>query len=188
MTQGILTTERLTIRPATEEDAEPIWRLRTVPEVSRWIPISSATPLDTFAPLFRSEDRLPHVRVIEREGELIGELLFLVHSAYGQLEVRDQAADTVAEIGWGIHPDHQRQGYAREAVARMLEHAFEERGLRRVTAEAFADNEATAALCASLGFRLEGRFVRAALHRSEGWLDAVTYALLADEWAAARST
>ena len=44
MTQGILTTERLTIRPATEEDAEPIWRLRTIPEVSRWIPISAATP------------------------------------------------------------------------------------------------------------------------------------------------
>jgi RimJ/RimL family protein N-acetyltransferase len=180
MTDSTLTTDRLTLRPATAEDAEAVWRLRTIPQVSRWIPISDATPLETFVPRFR--DRLPHVLVIEREGELIGELLFHVHSAYGQLEVSDQAVDTVAEIGWGIHPDHQRQGYAREAVSRLLRHAFEERGLRRVTAEAFADNEATAGLCAALGFRLEGRFVRAALHRSEGWLDAVTYAMLAEEW------
>lgn len=184
MTDSTLTSDRLTLRPATPDDAEPVWRLRTIPEVSRWIPISEATPLETFAPLFASPDRLPHVLVIEREGGLIGELLFHVHSAYGQLEVRDRAADTVAEIGWGIHPDHQRRGYAKEAVTRLLRHAFEERGLRRVTAEAFAGNEATAGLCSALGFRLEGRFVRAALHRSEGWLDAVTYAMLADEWAA----
>jgi RimJ/RimL family protein N-acetyltransferase len=62
-------------------------------------------------------------------------------------------------------------------------HCFDDLGLHRVVAEAYGANAATAGLAARLGFRLEATHRRAGLHRSEGWVDTVTYAILAEEWA-----
>lgn len=182
MTDWPLESERLTIRPGTPEDADAIYDLRTLPEVSTWIPISSAFPREEFLESYRSPERLPWFLVVEHEGVLVGELLLRVDDSYAQVEVRDLAVATVAEIGWVIHPDHQRQGFATEAVERLLEHCFTDRGLHRVVAEAFADNQATARLAERLGLRLEATHVQAALHRTEGWVDTVTYALLDTEW------
>src|SRR6476620_10429123 len=116
MTDWPLQTERLTIRPGTLDDADPVYDLRAIPEVSTWIPISSAFPREQFVEMYRSPERLPWFLVIEHEGELIGELLLRVDDSYAQVEVRELAAATMAEIGWVIHPDHQRQGFATEAV------------------------------------------------------------------------
>ena len=184
MSSWPLQTRRRTIRPGTEGDADAVYDLRTVPEVSTWIPISSAFPREEFVSMYRSPERMPWFLVIEHEGALVGELLLRVDDSYAQVEVRDQARATMAEIGWVIHPDHQRQGFATEAVERLLEHCFTDRRLHRVVAEAFAGNRATAALAPRLGFRLEATHRQAAMHRTEGWSDTVTYAILADEWAA----
>ena len=183
MTAWPLRTPRLMIRPGTADDADAVYDLRTIPEVSTWIPISSAYPREEFVGMYRSPDRLPWFLVVEHDGALVGELLLRIDDSYAQAEVRDQATATMAEIGWVIHPDHQRQGFATEAVERLLEHCFTDRRLHRVVAEAFAGNQATAALAPRLGFRLEATHVHAALHRTEGWSDTVTYAILADEWA-----
>lgn len=183
MTAWPLRTPRLTIRPGTADDADAVYDLRTIPEVSTWIPISNAYPREEFVGMYRSPDRLPWFLVVEHDGTLVGELLLRIDDSYAQAEVRDQATATMAEIGWVIHPDHQRQGFATEAVERLLEHCFTDRRLHRVVAEAFAGNQATAALAPRLGFRLEATHVQAALHRTEGWSDTVTYAILADEWA-----
>ena len=184
MSFPLLETERLTIRAGTAEDADAIYDLRTLPEVSTWIPISSAVPREEFVEMYRAPERLPWFLVVEHEGVMVGELLLRVDDSTAQLEVRDLAVATVAEVGWVIHPDHQRQGFATEAVERLLEHCFTDRGLHRVVAEAFAGNQATAALAPRLGFRLEATHVEAALHRTEGWVDAVTYAMLETEWRA----
>lgn len=183
MTTWPLQTRRLTIRHGTVDDADAVYDLRTLPGVSTWIPISSAYPREDFVGMYRSPDRLPWFLVIEHDGVLVGELLLRIDDSYAQAEVRDQATATMAEIGWVIHPVHQRQGFATEAVARLLEHCFDDLGLHRVVAEAFAGNQATAALAPRLGFRLEATHVQAALHRTEGWSDTVTYAILANEWA-----
>jgi RimJ/RimL family protein N-acetyltransferase len=186
MTASPLHTRSHTIRPGTADDADAVYDLRTIPGVSTWIPISDAFPREEFVGMYRSPERLPWFLVVEHDGALVGELMLRVSDSYAQVEVRDQATATMAEIGWVIHPDHQRQGFATEAVERLLEHCFADRGVHRVVAEAFAGNRATAALAPRLGFRLEATHVRAALHRTEGWADSVTYAILAEEWAQRR--
>ena len=55
-------------------------------------------------------------------------------------------------------------------------------GLRRVTAGCFAGNEPSWRLMERVGMRREAHAVRDSLHRSRGWLDGLTYALLAEEW------
>jgi RimJ/RimL family protein N-acetyltransferase len=87
-----------------------------------------------------------------------------------------------------LHPDHAGQGYATEAVRELIRLCFEDLGLRRVTANCFADNEASWRLMERLGMRRELHAVHESLHRSGEWLDGYGYALLVDEWRAAQAS
>ena len=86
-----------------------------------------------------------------------------------------------AEIGWVLDPAYTGHGYATEAVRALLRLAFEDLGLRRVVANAFADT-ASCRLMERVGMRRETHAVGESLHRSDRWLDTVGYAVSADEW------
>jgi RimJ/RimL family protein N-acetyltransferase len=62
----------------------------------------------------------------------------------------------VAELGIWIHPAHHRQGYASEAIELVVGYAFDELRVHKVTANAYARNEASRRMLASLGFVEEG--------------------------------
>jgi hypothetical protein len=53
-----------------------------------------------------------------------------------------------------------------------------------VKALCYADNEPSWRLMERLGMRREEYAVQDSLHRTKGWLDGMTYAVLADEWRA----
>ncbi len=89
------------------------------------------------------------------------------------------------EIGYRIHPAHQRQGYAREAVAALIDHLAAEHDIHRFVAIAAEPNAASRAVLAALGFRQEGRFTKSFLCNGQ-WFDDAYYALLAEEWRARR--
>jgi RimJ/RimL family protein N-acetyltransferase len=173
-------TDRLTIRPATRDDVEATWRFRRLPEVSRWITRAPAD-LEGYRPQFDSE-RLAMTLVVELDGAVIGDLMLKVEDGWAQAEVADRARGVQAELGWVLDPDHAGQGYATEAVRGLMRLCFEDLGLRRVTANCFADNDASWRLMERVGMRREVYNVRESLHRSGDWLDAMGYALLADEW------
>lgn len=77
-----------------------------------------------------------------------------------------------AELGVIVHPDHQRDGIAREAVEAALRHAFETMELHRVEADVHPDNEAALALLDRLGFEREG-VARDRWRDGDGWADGV---------------
>ena len=85
------------------------------------------------------------------------------------------------ELGYRIHSDHQRRGYAREAVAAIIGHLIERHAVHRFVAVAAAANAPSIALLRFLGFRQEGHFRQSFLCHGE-WLDDEYFALLADEW------
>ncbi len=86
-----------------------------------------------------------------------------------------------AEIGWGLHPDHQGHGYAAEAARALLGLCFDRLGLHRVVAELDPRNDASVALCRRLGMREEAHFVRDLWFKGD-WADTGVYALLAEEF------
>jgi RimJ/RimL family protein N-acetyltransferase len=174
-------TDRLTIRPATRDDVESIWAFRQLTEVSRWI-TRAPVGLEAFRTDFEDPGRLAMTLVVELEGVVIGDLMVKVEDAWAQAEVADRAHRVQAELGWVLHPDHAGNGYATEAVRALIGLCFEDLGLRRVTANCFAANEASWRLMERLGMRREVYTVRESLHRSGDWLDGMGYALLADEW------
>jgi RimJ/RimL family protein N-acetyltransferase len=174
-------TERLVLRPATPDDIEATWEHRRLPEVSRWISWQAPT-IEEYAAGFLHPERLATTLVVEREGDVIGDLMLRVEDAWAQAEVRDQAAGVQAELGWCLHPSAQGNGFATEAVRELLRICFEELRLRRVVANCFADNVGSWRLMERLGMRREVHTVRESLHRSGAWLDGLGYAILAEEW------
>jgi RimJ/RimL family protein N-acetyltransferase len=176
-------TARLSIRPATAIDVEPTWQYRREPSVHQWMTSAPAT-FDEYTEKFLDPSRLEKTLVIERDGEVIGDLMLSVEDAWGQTEVADRAKRTQAEIGFCLHPAHEGQGLATEAVAELLRVCFEEIGLRRVTGNCFADNAPSWRLMERMGMRREQHSVKDSLHRSGEWLDGYGYALLAEEWQA----
>jgi RimJ/RimL family protein N-acetyltransferase len=179
-------TERLVLRPATAADVESTWRFRRLEAVSRWLTREVAT-LDEHRALFEDPAWLARTIVVELDGTVIGDLMVRVTDAWAQAEVAEQAAGVQAELGWVLDPEHSGHGYASEAVRALLRICFEDLGLRRVSAECFAANEASWRLMERVGMRREVYTVKESLHRSGEWLDGMSYALLAEEWAQRRS-
>jgi len=174
-------TARLSLRRTTPDDLEATWEYRGLAEVGRWLTSASST-VDEYRATFEDPERLAMLLVVELDGAVIGDLMVKVGDAWAQAEVKEQARGVQAELGWVIHPDHTGHGYASEAVRELLRLCFDELHLRRVTADCFADNEASWRLMERVGMRREVHTLQESLHRSGRWLDGLGYALLADEW------
>lgn len=178
-------TERLVLRPATPCDADALYAIRSAPGVDEWL-TSSWRDRDDFQANYVDTERYERVVVVELDGPagaaVIGELMIAIQDGWGQREVQDRAAGVEAELGWVVTPEHGGHGYATEAVRAAVDICFHHLGLRRVFAGCFAENEASWRLMERIGMRRESASRRDGLHRTRGWMDGYTYALLAEEW------
>jgi RimJ/RimL family protein N-acetyltransferase len=174
-------TARLTIRPMVADDVETLWQYRRIPSMYEWIGHDFSS-LERFAEKMSTPGSLARTLVVELDGRPVGDLYLNISDAWAQSDVADQATGVQAEIGWAIDPAYAGRGLATEAAAELLRICFEDLGLRRVKALCFADNEPSWRLMERLGMRREEYAVQDSLHRTKGWLDGMTYAVLADEW------
>jgi RimJ/RimL family protein N-acetyltransferase len=173
-------TERLTVRPATSADLRTVFEVRTLPEVAQWMP-ERPTSYPEFVLRFGELGILARTLVMELDGDVIGDLYLHVTDAWAQEDVAGEAGQE-AEIGWCLSPAHQGHGYVTEGAVELVRICFEDLGVRRITATAFAENTPSLRIMERLGMRCETRGVRTTLHRERGWVDSTVYALLADEW------
>jgi RimJ/RimL family protein N-acetyltransferase len=67
-------------------------------------------------------------------------------------------------------------------MTELVRICFEDLGVRRLVANAFADNVPSVRVMERLGMVCEGRFRSESLHRDHGWVDGTTYALLREDW------
>jgi RimJ/RimL family protein N-acetyltransferase len=179
-------TARLTLRPASTADLPAVFAVRTLPDVAEWMP-DHPTSYDEWLQRLGRSGAVDRMLVMELGGVVIGDLYLHVVDEWAQAEVREAARRAQAEIGWCLSPEHQGQGYVYEAAAELVRLCFDDLGIRRVVANAFADNLGSVRVMERLGMTCEARNRAESLHRDRGWLDGTTYALLADDWRAARS-
>lgn len=171
-------TERLTLRPARLADVDALYAYRSDPDVARWLTAVATSPDEVAVRFLGGGSSL----VVEHDGVVVGDLMLRVDDAWSQSEVRDQAEGAQAEVGWCLSPRHRGRGYAVEAVREVVTVAFE-LGVRRVVAMCFADNLASRRVMERVGLRQEGYYVGESLHRDGTWRDAMSFAVLAEEWA-----
>ncbi|MEU9889002.1 GNAT family protein [Sphaerisporangium sp. NPDC051011] len=171
----LLSTSRLILRHFRPDDAEILSAYRSDPDVARYQSWDAPVPLDRARSLIAiyaaGDPRVPgwFQYAVERDGVLIGDVGVKLHDTRMQ-----------ADIGYTLAAAHQGQGYATEAVRRVIEDLFEH-GVRRVSAECDARNLRSARLLERLGFRREG-LRRAKMWFKGEWTDDLVYGLLREEW------
>jgi len=175
----IFTTERLIIRRPRKTDLHSYLAYRNNPESMKLQPIQALTEEKAEEFLLqqaainidKAEGWIMFALEQKNDGRMIGEVGIYISAQKASL----------GDIGWSIHPDYQRRGYASEAAPFLLAYAFAERGLHRLTANCTADNVPSTRIMERLGMRREGYF-RESLFQNDEWHDECLYALLRDEW------
>ena len=178
----------ITLRLPTSADLDQVLEWRNRPEVTRWLLRTEVEP-EAFRKVWLSgvDDPNDHSAVAVIGDEVVGTGSLWITDAMGQNHV-DPGPWRRAEagIGYGVAPAHAGRGYATEIARALLDLAFGELGVHRVTAGCFADNTASWRVMEKLGMRREQHGVRDSWHAELGWIDGYTYAMLAEDWRAAR--
>ena len=88
----------------------------------------------------------------------------------------------IFSYGVAIRPEHQRKGYATEAITLLLGYFFHELRYQKAMAQVHAFNEPSMRLHEHYGFTLEGRLRRMIFTHGQ-YFDALVYGLTDDEYA-----
>lgn len=177
-------TERLRLRPFTRSDVDAVFEYRRREDVTQYLIDSPMTRQACAAvvqarigQLSLAEDGDKIFLVVERASDsaMLGEVTLILRSS----DARQ------GEIGYILHPRHQGRGYATEAARALLVLAFDGAGMHRVYARCDARNAASYAVMERLGMRREAHFREHALLKG-AWDEELIYALLEQEWRAAK--
>jgi RimJ/RimL family protein N-acetyltransferase len=184
-----IVTERLVLRPFTLDDLDDLYAIQSRPDIVRYLywDVRSRDEVRDVLKRKVKQTRLAEqddalvlaITVPDVEGTrtgVIGEIILWWRS----VEHRQ------GEIGFVLHPDHQSRGFAAESAAAVLDLAFGELGLHRVYGRTDGRNTAAAALMRRLGMRREAHFIHNEIFKGE-WGDELIFAILENEWRAARS-
>lgn len=175
-----LRTERLELRPVRDEDIDRILEYRNLPEVTRWLLRTEVDPASFRAAWRRAaQDPDDHSVAVVLDGVVIGTVSLEVADGMGQPGMPPR---TQAELGYIFDPAYGGHGYATEAVTAMVAYAFDQLGVRRITAGCFADNLASVRILEKVGMRREQHGIGDSWHAELGWIDGYTYSLLAETW------
>jgi RimJ/RimL family protein N-acetyltransferase len=181
----MIRTERLLLRPVVTSDVDRLMEFWNLPEVTNWLlrgPSTAHGLREWVVEAARDPHDHSHAALLDLGDDadhvLVGVVNLRLETGYVQPGGPEH---TVADVGYTFDPAYAGRGYATEAVSAMLGHAFEVLGARRARAGAFADNHASVRVLEKLGMRREEHAVRDSWHAEHGWIDGVTYALLADE-------
>lgn len=174
-------TSRLCLRPFHPEDFEAVQAYAGCEENTLYVEWGPNAPEDTVA----------FLRAVIREATSL-------HCKDYQFAAqrRDNARvigavslslqeENQGELGWIVHRDFWRQGYATEMGQAILKFGFETLGLRRIIAHCDTENEGSWRVMEKLGLRREGCFLqsRPAAKRSERpYSDDFSYAMLREEF------
>ena len=165
-----LTAKRLTLRPYREEDWIAAHEYGADPEVSQYQAWGPNTEEQTRAFILWSI----------KENEEAPDSRTAYHIGGCTLRITN-AEQREAMIGYTLSPRYWNQGFTTEAAAALLQVAFQQLGLHRVTSWATPENVASWRVMEKIGMRYEGREREATFFKGK-WHDWVKYAILDHEW------
>lgn len=174
----------LELRLPTPADIDQVLTWRNSPDVTRWLLRTQVEP-EAFRTTWLDgiDDPKDHSAIAVLGDVVVGTASLWVTDAMGQAHAgHDVWQGAEGGIGYLIDPDHAGRGYATAIARAMLDLAFGDLGLHRVTAGCFADNIASWTVMEKIGMRREQHGVRDSWHAELGWVDGYTYAVLAQEW------
>lgn len=170
-----LRTDRLVVRMMRDADLERFLAYRNDPELARlqdWpLPYTRERAEQLIAgqaPLEGPTDGACVQLALEHGGELVGDLAVFLRSG-----------GAIAGVGYTLMTEHQGRGFAREALAAVVD-ALIEHGVHRFEAELDDQNVPSMRLLEQTGFTMECLARKTSQIRGE-WVDDLRYSMLADE-------
>ncbi|KAK1226593.1 hypothetical protein PQX77_010433 [Marasmius sp. AFHP31] len=173
----MFTTERLTLRAVVDADYDKLFELWNTEAVMRGaganayiVPYGAGQKEE----LERLANKSTMFAIIETKEE---NPTFVGMTRMHILEPKNRDA----EYGISFMPECWGKGYGTEVTAFMVNHAFMELGVHRVSLWAFGHNTAALALYKKIGFVEEGR-KRKSIWVGGKWEDFILMGILEDEW------
>ena len=137
----LVTTERLVIRPASDEDMEKL--ISDAPDAELKKAYGEMLAMSKEHPKKRLWYTAWSIELCD--GTQIGDLCF-----------KGLSEDGTAELGYGVAEEYRNRGYAAEAVSALVEWAFRQPGVVGITAETEASNTASRRVLEKTGFAPTG--------------------------------
>ncbi|WP_067730783.1 GNAT family N-acetyltransferase [Oceanobacillus damuensis] len=174
----MFSSKRILLRKVEKNDIEQYHSWRNDTDVM----FSTSSSLD----LYSLEDTIDFVEnvlinskssksyiIVEKENQVSIGVTSLINIDY-----KNRNAECIIDIGekkyWG-------QGYGKEALRMLLNYAFQELNLHRVSLRVFSFNEKAIRLYNKLGFKEEG-ISRQSLFRNGEWNDIIHMGILKEEY------
>lgn len=169
----ILETERLILRQFRLKEAPRVYELASVAAVAATSlniphPYPESLATEWIAGHPEAVTKGMHVFAIVRRDDdlLIGSVSLAVNERHHR-----------AELGYWIGQPYWNQGYATEAVRRVIVWGFANLGLNRIFAQHFANNPASGRVMEKAGMRYEG-LLRHCVQKNGIYHDTAIYAIL----------
>ncbi|MEU2199933.1 GNAT family protein [Isoptericola sp. NPDC019482] len=173
----------LRLRVPTSRDVDRVLAWRNEPDVTRWLLRTTQDGDELRASWRRAlDDPYDQVVLADLDGVVVATGMLEVSDGMGQPQ-GDSWRRAEGSIGYLVDPAYAGRGIATALAGALLDVAFTDLGLHRVTAGCFAANDASWRVMEKLGMRREQHGVRDSWHDELGWVDGYTYGVLADEWA-----
>ena len=180
----IIETDRLILRPFTENDAVDAYEYLREPMVHCFEDMRTKTLEEAKkAVLERAKDGEYYYAITLKEsGKVIGEIF--AHPEGD--EHLGGSLDTFSPC-WMLNPEYHGKGYAYEAAKAYLDFLFNEKGARRIYAYTEDYNLPSQKLCEKLGMRREGFYLEfiSFVNDENGnpiYENTYEYAILRKEW------
>ncbi|WEG18830.1 GNAT family protein [Alkalihalophilus pseudofirmus] len=174
----MLRSKRIHLRKVTEGDVELYhsWRndVEVMKTTSPYIDSYTLEETRNFVQhiLIGSVDSKSYMIVDISSGETLG-IISLV-----QLDMKNRNAECIIDIG---NKEYWGKGYAKEALTVLLDYAFYEVNLHRISLKVYSMNEKAIHLYKKLGFKEEG-VSREVLFREGKWHDLIHMGVLSGEY------
>lgn len=169
-----LTTSRLVLRQPTQNDVAEVFSLRSNAAILRYVdrdPCQSLVEAAEFidkitAPIINNE-AISWAICIKGTDKQIGDIaLWKITKEHHR-----------AEIGYCLHPQHQGKGLMSEALAAVINYAFQQMHLHSIEANTNPENKASQKLLERAGFVQEA-YLRENYYYNGRFLDSAIYSLI----------
>ncbi len=170
----ILQTSRMTLRPMTMADAEPLHALMSDAEVMAFWDVSEIEDIELTTAILSSQiEQMKARKSAYWAMERAADAAFLGSCDLSEIDRWHHRA----EVGFIVARRHWGDGYAQEAMAAVIDHAAQALKLRRLTARTHLGNVRSVRLLEKLGFRHEG-LLRGYVDRDGERRDCLLFGLL----------
>jgi RimJ/RimL family protein N-acetyltransferase len=177
----VIQTDRLFLRHWRDGDLEPLARINTDPEVTRYLRDGRAYTRDETVEMIGEAERtwerhgfMWWAAELKATGQLVGGIGLSIPTFLPEVL-------PAVEVGWRLDRAHWGQGLATEGGRASLRFGFETLGLERILSIRQAANDRSRRVME----KLDIRFVRETVHPGHGRRLAI-HAVTAEEWGAAQ--